>query len=103
MQGIINILVFVGLLLGLTLITSGLYLGVKLLKKRLDEKTFELLKEHAQMIVEAVEQLFDYQGAGEEKRKKAIEYLMKKFNLTQEEAEILVEYAVKQMKDFLKF
>ena len=86
MQEVFNVLVFAGLLVGLTLITSGLYFGVKLLKKRLDEKTFWLIKSHAQMIVEAVEQLFNYQGAGEEKRKKAIEYLMKKFNLTQEEA-----------------
>lgn len=102
MRTVISGLNFV-ILLGITVLGFSL-LGIliRYLHQKLKKEQFEFLKTNAEMIVEAVEQLYG-DGAGEDKKRVAVEFLMKKFKLSQQEAEFLVEYAVKQMKDIMNF
>lgn len=71
------------------------FVGLLLLLKHVLGKTkFARAVDYAIVVVHAIEQMYGKQISNEEKKKKAVEALMKKFKLSQKDAEFIIEAAV---------
>lgn len=74
---------------------------IELLRQKIGQERYLLLSEVAQNVVKAVEQVFGGKQ-GELKKSEAVNFLVKNFKLTEDEAEKLVEAAVYEMNKVLK-
>lgn len=75
---------------------------IPLIKANIDTEKLSQYEEWAVLAVRAAEMLFSGQGLGEQKKTYVIEFLTKQFNekkvvITEQQLEILIESAVKQL------
>lgn len=80
------------------------YFIVPFIKSSVDEKQLAQYKEWAKLAVKTAEMLWRETGHGEDKKAYVIEFLNNMFNqnkvvITEQQIEILIEAAVKEMKE----
>ncbi len=88
---------FVYVLQAIILIICG-YI-IMFIKSKIGKEKYNLVLKFAMEAVKAAEQIYsNVKGAGVDKKKLAVNFLVTKFKLTGQEAEMLVEAAVRELK-----
>ncbi|ADQ06527.1 phage holin, LL-H family [Caldicellulosiruptor hydrothermalis 108] len=88
---------FVYILQALIVIVGGYIIAY--LKAKVGQQKLNIVLKVAEQVVKATEQIYaNVKGAGNNKKELAVKFLMDRFKLTEKEAEMFVEAAVRELK-----